>query len=125
MASWFDDEALSLNNILDEFGERFQIRPHTTRPNFSPTPDPSRAVVEVRLAFERDGKQIKLGMEQMSVVSRDPCMTGLACEMPYAIGRGDQLLHIDTKEVFEITSAVPDGLSGIKFETVQVGKKAS
>ncbi len=120
--SWFDAEAQSLRDSIDEFGEWFTLVPCCQEPNMPSTPDPSRRSVDFRAVFEREGKMVKIGGEEVDVSSRDPVITLLRCDVPYEIRRADRLKHRITGELFEITNPLKDGLSGIKLDVVQLGR---
>ncbi len=123
MVSWFNDESKSLRNIIDEWGEEFLLTPfRIAKVNFPSGPDATRRPVRFMGAFDRQGKNIGLGMEEVHVASRDPCVTALKCDIPYAVQQADRLTHIDTGEVFEVSEPVPDGMSGIELRLVQIGR---
>lgn len=120
--SWFDDEAVSLRGSIEEFGEAFTCFPHTTqRINFPTVPDPSRPAYDFEGVFERDAKDVTLGLGEVNVSTRHLCVTALVCDVP-GIAQGDRLQHHDTGEMFEITDTRPDGLSGIELRMVQLGR---
>lgn len=120
--SWFDSEAQSLRELIEEYGESFNCFPHTTqRINFPTVPDPSRPSYSFDGIFERDAKNVALGLGEVTVSTRHLCVTALACDAP-GIAQGDRLQHLDTSELFEITEVRPDGLSGVELRMVQLGR---
>ena len=120
--SWFDAEAQSLRDSVDEYGEPFTLMPYRQEPNMPSVPDSSRQCVDFRAVFEREGKMVKIGGEEVDVSSRDPIITLMRCDVPYEIRRADRLAHRGTGELFEITDPLKDGLSGIKLCVVQLGR---
>lgn len=123
MASWFEDEAESLRSIIHEYGEAFTLTPYAVaQVNFTPTRDLSRPVCEFDAIFDRQAKDVNLGLGEVRVSTRDPCITAMACDIPYETEQGDRLTHKLTGEEFEITDSRPDGLSGVEFRVVQVGR---
>lgn len=122
MGSWFDSEAMSLVDIIDEFGEWFTLQPfRAARVNFAPSPDPTRRSYDFRAVFERDAKTVPLGLEETGVSTRHLCVTALICEIPEA-HQGDRIVHRVTSETFEITDVRPDGLSGVEIVLTQLGR---
>lgn len=122
--SWFDAEALSLSEIIEEFGEAFTCFPFTVkRINFPTTPDPTRPTIDFMAVFDREAKDVSLGLQEVNVSTRHLCVTALVCDVPN-IAQGDRLQHKLTGELFEITDARPDGLSGIELRLVQLGRAA-
>lgn len=120
--SWFGAEAGSLREIIEEFGEEFICYPHTVqRINFPTVPDPSRPAYEFRGVYERDAKDVTLGLGEAVVSTRHLCVTALACDTS-GIAQGDRLQHKDTGELFELTDVRPDGLSGVELRMVQLGR---
>lgn len=120
--SWFDAEAQSLRDNIDEFGEKFTLLPfRTMQVNFPTSSDPTRRSYEFWAVFERDAKDVSLGMEEVRVSTRHLCVTAMVCDVP-DLRQGDRLLHDLTGELFEITDPRPDGLSGITIRMVQLGR---
>lgn len=121
--SWFEDEAQSTANQIAEFGEDFEVQPHTQRPNMPSCPDLTRPTTRwLRAVFEREGRNVKAGEDGLPISSRDPIITYLRCDLPYEVRRSDRLVHRITGEVFEVTNPVKDGLSGVRLEVVQLGR---
>lgn len=120
--SWFDAEAQSLQDIIDEYGECFTSQPfRVMQVNFPTGPDPTRKPRTFKAVFERDAKNIALGMENVTVSTRHLCVTALVCDVPDA-RQGDRLTHMLTGELFELTDVRPDGLSGVEMRMVQLGR---
>lgn len=128
--SWFDDEAQTLRNTIDEFGERFALTPYRVmQVNFSASPDPARRSCDFWAVYERDAKDVAVGMEEVRISTRHLCVTAMVCDVPN-IRQGDRLTHFPRArfgdmtpgEVFEVTDARPDGLSGIEIRMVQLGR---
>lgn len=121
--SWFDAEAESLRAQIEEFGEEFNCFPHTTqRINFPTVPDPSRPSYSFEGIFERDAKNVALGLGEVNVSTRHLCVTALVCDVE-GIAQGDRLQHKDTGELFEVTDVRPDGLSGVELRMTQLGRQ--
>jgi hypothetical protein len=121
--SWFDAEAVSLSESIDEFGESFTLAPFTAmRVNFPTSPDPSRSGVSFQGVFERDAKDVTLGLEEVHVSTRRLCITALVCHVP-DVRQGDRITHTVTGELFEVTDVRPDGLSGVAIRLVQLGRQ--
>lgn len=121
--NWFDAEAQSLRELIEEYGEEFDCFPHTTqRINFPTVPDPSRPSYSFYGVYERDAKNVALGLGEVTVSTRHLCVTALTCDVP-GIAQGDRLQHKDTGELFEVTDPRPDGLSGIELRMVQLGRQ--
>jgi hypothetical protein len=121
--SWFDAEKQSLAEIIEEFGEPFTLTPYrTAQVNFPTSPDPARTAFDFSAVFERDAKNVSLGMEEVSISTRHLCLTALVCDVPY-VKQGDRILHKLTGEVFEVTDPRPDGISGIEMRMVQLGRQ--
>jgi hypothetical protein len=120
--SWFDAEALSLRETIEEFGEQFKLQPfRVMKVNYPTTPDLSRRPYTFWAVFERDAKDVSLGLENVNVSTRHLCVTGLVCDIPDA-QQGDRLTHLLTGELFELTDVRPDGLSGVEMRMVQLGR---
>src|SRR4051794_29305345 len=120
--SFFDAEAMSLRDIIEEYGESFTFMPfRTMQVNFPTGPDATRPTYDFKAVFERDAKNISVGMEEVKVSTRHLCVTALVCDLP-TIRQGDRLRHKLTGELFEVTDPRPDGLSGIEIRMVQLGR---
>ena len=129
--SWFDAEAESLRNIILEYGEKFTLAPfRVMQVNFPTGPDTTRAGYDFWAVYERDAKNIPLGLEEVTVSTRHLCVTALVCDVPN-VRQGDRLTHVPGArrgdmtpgEVFEITDVRPDGLSGVEMRMVQLGRQ--
>jgi hypothetical protein len=57
-----------------------------------PTALTRRAPVHFWAVFERDAKDVSLGMEEVRVSTRHLCVTALVCDVPNA-RQGDRLTH--------------------------------
>lgn len=121
-ASWFDDEARSTQGIVEEFGEMFTLQPFRSGgANFPKVPDTTRVGYDFMAAYEQTPKELSLGMQEVKVSTRSPCLTALICDAP-GIRQGDRLLRHLNGELFEVTDPKPDGLSGIEIHVVQLGR---
>jgi hypothetical protein len=122
MASWFDEEAISTQGIVEEFGEKFTLQPYKTGGvNFPRVPDPTRSGYDFLAVFELTPKDLSLGMGEVKVSTRSPCLTALICDVP-GIRQGDRVVRQLNGETFEVTEPKPDGLSGIEIHVVQLGR---
>lgn len=120
--SWFDAEAMSLQESINEFGECFVIQPfRTMQVNFPTSADPTRKQRSFSAVFERDAKNMSVGMQEVTVSTRHLCVTALVCDIP-DVRQGDRLTHLLTGEMFELTDVRPDGLSGVELRMVQLGR---
>lgn len=120
--SWFDAEAQSLADNIQEFGEQFTLQPYRVmKVNFPSGPDPTRKAYSFWAVFERDAKEMSLGMQEVTVSTRHLCVTALVCDVP-DIRQSDRLTHLLTGELFELTDVKPDGLSGVEMRMVQLGR---
>lgn len=130
--SWFDAEAQSLRDNIDEFGEALDLQPYRVmQVNFPSSPDPTRKPYGFWAVFERDAKDVSLGMGEVMVSTRHLCITALVSDVPNA-RQGDRITLIPNArrgdmtpgEVFELTDVRPDGLSGVEMRMVQLGRAA-
>ena len=120
--SWFDDEAIATQGIVEEYGERFTLQPFKSGGvNFPRVIDLSRSGYDFLAAFELAPKDVSLGLEETKVSTRSPCLTALICDVP-GIQQGDRLVRKLNGELFEITDIKPDGLSGVEIHVVQLGR---
>lgn len=121
--SWFDDEAVSAQGCIEEFGEWFTLYPHRVmQVNFPAGPDPTRQVFQFRGVFEREAKNLAVGLQEVTISTRHLCLTALACDLRDA-RQGDRLTHHLTGEVFEIIDHRPDGLSCVELRLTQLGRQ--
>lgn len=122
-ASWFDDEAESARGIIEEFGEWFTLHPfRTMQVNFPAGPDPTRQSFQFRGVFERDAKNLSVGMQEVTVSTRRLCVMALVCDARDA-QQGDRMTHALTGETFEIIDHRPDGLSCVELRLSQIGRQ--
>lgn len=130
---WFDAEAESTRFILLEYGEKFTLAPYRTmQVNFPTGPDTSRKGYDFWAVFDREAKDVAVGMEDVRISTRHLCLTTLVCDVPN-IRQGDRLTHIpgarwgdcSPGDLFEITDVRPDGLSGVEIRMTQLGKQKS
>jgi len=128
--SWFDAEAQSLQDNIDEFGELFVLAPfRAMKVNFAAGPDPTRTGYEFWGVYDRQAKDVSLDLSGMRISTRHLSVTALVCSVPNA-SQGDRITHIPGArrsdmtpgEVFELTDVRPDGLSGVEFRMVQLGR---
>lgn len=128
--SWFDAEAQGFLDILTEFGELFTRTPYRImQVNFPTGPDATRNTIQFWGVFDREAKDVNVGMEDVRVSTRHLCVTTLVCNIPDA-RQGDRLTHIPGArwgdmtpgETFELTDVRPDGLSGVEMRMVQLGR---
>jgi hypothetical protein len=122
--TWFDAEAQSHRDIQEEFGEFFAIIPMVQQPNFGAVPDTSRPPQWLPVMFVWEAKAIGLGLDVVKVASRDPQITFLRCDLPYALRRADRVQRYKDGSLFDVTCVDPDGLSGALAELVQVGRQS-
>lgn len=131
--SWFDAEAQSTRELILEFGEKFTLTPfRAMKVNFPTGPDPTRTGYDFWAVFERDAKDISLGMEAVRVSTRHLCVTALVCDVPN-LRQSDRLTHIPGArwgdctpgDLFEITDIRPDGLSGVEMRLTHLGRQGS
>ena len=131
--SWFDAEAQSTRDLIAEYGEKFTLAPYRTQQvNFPTSPDTTRQGYDFWAVFERDAKEIAVGMEDVRVSTRHLCVTALVCDVPN-LRQGDRLTHIPGArwgycapgDLFEITDVRPDGLSGVEMRLTQLGRQKS
>lgn len=127
--SWFDDEATSLRHQIEEFGEWFQLQPYRAmQVNFPTSPDSTREAVTFQGVFERDAKDVSLGLEEVRVSTRHLCVTALICDVPN-VRQNDRLVHFPQGlqgppgEMFEVIDPRPDGMSGIELKLTQLGRQ--
>lgn len=122
--SFFDAEAQSLQEVIEEFGEQFRYAPYRTmQVNFPTGPDPTRPSHDFDAVFERNPKNLMLGLEEVRVSTRHLCLTTLVCYAPH-VRQGDRITHKLTNEMFEVTDVKPDGMSGVEISLVQLGRQS-
>ena len=120
--SWFDDEAQATAGIIEEFGEWFDYTPYrVARVNFPAGIDQTRTAYSFTGVFERDAKNVSLGLEEVNISTRQLCVTAMVCDVP-GIAQGDRITYRLTGELFEITDVRPDGLSGVGLRLTQLGR---
>jgi hypothetical protein len=128
--SWFDAEAQSLRDNITEYGELFTHAPYRTmQVNFPTSPDTTRQPLRFWAVFERDAKDMSLGMQEVRVSTRHLCLTALVCDAP-DVRQGDRVTHVPGArwgdmtpgELFELTDVRPDGLSGVEMRMTQLGR---
>jgi hypothetical protein len=128
--SWFDAEAQSLRDNITEYGELFTFAPfRTIQVNFAAGPDTTRTGYQFWGVYERDAKDVALGMQEVRVSTRHLCVTAMVCDVPNA-HQGDRITHVPGArwgdmtpgDVFELTDVRPDGLSGVEMRMVQLGR---
>lgn len=127
MSSWsavsfFDDEAESTRGIIEEHGEKFTLQPYKSGGvNFPRVIDLSRQGYDFMAVFEQTPREVSLGMEEVKVSTRSPCLTALVCDVPGLV-QGDRVLRALNGELFEVTDVKPDGLSGVEIHVVHLGR---
>lgn len=128
--NWFEAEAQCLRDNLTEYGEFFSRDPYTVQKvNFPAAPDRTRKQATFWGIYDRDAKEVAIGMQEVRVSTRHLCVTALVCDIPDA-RQGDRLTHypganwgdMSPGELFEITDVRPDGLSGVELRMTQLGR---
>jgi hypothetical protein len=107
--------------IDDEFAELFIHRPVVNRPNFQAEPDPTAPPQAVMAVFIWEAADQRLGLAEVRVDSRTPCLIIDRYQLAIMPKRGDRFTRDCGKTEFEVTKVHPDGLSGLKVELVQLG----
>lgn len=115
-------EAIAHDELQSEFGTQWVHIPMERRPNFSPRPDPTRTQYVLRAVFCWEAKNVRLGMEETGVSSRDPVLYIDICDLQYSVRLADQFRQCGTNRLFEVTDNQKDGMSGVKLSLVQVGR---
>lgn len=124
MGSWFQAEADSLDGIIEEFGEPFvYLGFNRSKPNFPPTRDETRPPKAFCAVFERDAKDVSLGLAETRLSTRMLRVTARAADLP-GLMQGDHLIHVSTGQTFEINDHRPDGLSAVELRLTQLGRQA-
>lgn len=118
---YHDAERMSHAVIQAEYGEKFTITPMVTRPNYPTARDKSRVEFDAPGVFDWESKNIGLKMGEVAVSSREPRVTFQKCDLLYSPRRGDVLMRICGREMFEVTDTQPDGMSGIAVCLQQLG----
>ena len=91
------------------------------RVNFPAGIDQTRTAYSFTGVFERDAKNVSLGLEEVNISTRQLCVTAMVCDVP-GIAQGDRITYRLTGELFEITDVRPDGLSGVGLRLTQLGR---
>ena len=132
--SYFRQFAQSrMNPVLDSYlGETVTIKPMIARPNYSPVRDPARPMLEATAIFEwrstMTGRPTPDDRDTQSFHSRKAGPIDVASRIPQfsfstpapTLRRGDQIMR-DDGELFEVTSATPDGVARVLVPCVQLG----
>jgi len=117
-------EAQAHEEVDDVFGEVWIHTPTKSEPNFQPEPDRSKPPYMLVVKLYWDAKEVRLGLEDSGVASRDPHLEIRKCQLRYPVNRGDQFQSCATNDRFEATSSQPDTYSGVRVDLVQLGRYA-
>lgn len=121
----FDEaEATAHIGLQAEYGSLWTHMPMVRKPNASPRPDPNKPPYDLSAVFSWEARDIKLGMEDAGVSSRDPKLTVHVGALRFPVLAGDQFQQKSTGLFFEVTNPQKDGLSGIEIDIVQLGRPA-
>lgn len=120
-SSFAQAEAKSHSQIQDEFSTQWRFYPSTRKPNYSPVPDPTRAVQVIRATFFWLDKNQRLGLKESAVVSRTPHLSIHRDEMIGVPRLADVFMRCCDGVSFEVTLVSRDGLTGLLVELVQLG----
>lgn len=107
--------------IQQEFGEVLTILPMAVSPNLSPRRDQSRHPWNVMGVFSWESTDLRVGLEEMKVSTRDPHVLVRKADMILPLKRGDLMKRCETGEVFEVKETLPDTMSGVVVRLVQMG----
>ncbi|WP_163886344.1 hypothetical protein, partial [Providencia stuartii] len=79
--------------IIEEHGEKFTLQPYKSGGvNFPRVIDLSRQGYDFMAVFEQTPREVSLGMEEVKVSTRSPCLTALVCDVPGLV-QGDRVLR--------------------------------
>lgn len=124
IAPSFDEmEAIAHAELQEEFGSEWAYTPMVAKPNLPPQPDTTRVAVPRLIGtFGWQSKDVKLGLQEVEIASREPCLFLHRDCAPQGMRKDDRFTRLNDGLLFRIVKVDKDGYSGIEVQLEQLGR---